>query len=172
MLNAILAINNTNTIGNDNHLIWHNSDDMKFFKYMTLGKVILMGRKTFEGIGKVLPNRCNVILTSAKLSEQEKQAFGRRGINFVNSIDEFLSKYGKYDPFILGGKSLYEQLKDKIDVFYITRINDNQDGNIKLDLNTLLDGFNLRISRHIGDLSIEAYTKHNEDLSKFITYES
>ena len=170
MLNAILAINKTNTIGNDNHLIWHNSDDMKFFKYMTLGKVILMGRKTFEGIGKVLPNRCNVILTSAKLSDNEKQTFGRQKINFVNSIDEFLTKYGKYDPFIIGGKSLYEQLKDKIDVFYVSRINDDQDGNIKLNLDVLLDGFDWRMARHIGDLVVEVYTKHNVDLSKFMKY--
>lgn len=170
MLNGIIAINKTNTIGNDNKLVWHNPNDLQFFKYMTLGKVILMGRKTFEGIGKVLPNRCNVILTSAKLSDQEKQMFSRKGINFVNSIDEFLSKYNKYDPFIIGGKSLYEQLKDKIDVFYVSRINNDKDGNIKLDIDSLLQGFDLRISKHVGDTSFEAYTRHNEDLSKFIDY--
>ena len=63
MLSIIVAIANNNVIGKDNKLIWHLPDDLKRFKNLTTGKTIIMGRKTFESLGRVLPNRKHIVLT-------------------------------------------------------------------------------------------------------------
>ena len=80
MLSTIVAIANNNVIGKDNKLIWHLPEDLKRFKALTTGHTIIMGRKTFESLGRVLPNRKHVILCNdAQMDiDDEKLAFAKK----------------------------------------------------------------------------------------------
>ena len=101
MIKLIAACSTNRVIGNNNSLIWNIPDDLKRFKKLTTGHNILMGRKTFESIGKALPNRRNIILS--------------RNLNFnadnclvYNNIEEVLSLY-KNDLIVIGGEEIYKQ---------------------------------------------------------------
>src|SRR5690606_15002992 len=84
-ITIIAAKSDNNTIGNENQLIWHISNDLKRFKQLTSGHVVIMGRKTFESIGKPLPNRTNIVITRNKDWNSE-------GILTVNSLEEALAQ--------------------------------------------------------------------------------
>ena len=116
MITIIAAIANNNALGKDNQLIWHLSADLKRFKKLTTGHHIIMGRKTFESIGKPLPNRTSVIITRNKNYKQE-------GCIVVNSLKEAL-KIAKNDdsPFIIGGAQIYEQaikIANKLNITFV-----------------------------------------------------
>ena len=74
MLSVIVAIANNNVIGKDNKLIWRLPEDLKRFKCMTMGKTIIMGRKTFESLGRVLPNRFHLVLTQNRNYKIENES--------------------------------------------------------------------------------------------------
>lgn len=124
ILSLIAAVANNNVIGNDNKLIWHMPADLKRFKKTTMGHSILMGRKTWESIGKPLKGRQNLVLT-------RKEFFLAEGCEVVHSIDQAIKKTKhEKEVFVIGGSDIYEQC---IDLFYtrrmyITRIYANFDG--------------------------------------------
>ena len=115
IISIIAAIAENNVIGNDNKLIWHISEDLRHFKKLTLGRPVIMGRKTFESLGKPLPGRTNIVITRNKSFEAE-------GCITVNSFDEALAAADGNDPFVIGGQSIYEAALPVADVLYITRI--------------------------------------------------
>ena len=109
----IAAIANKNALGKDNDLIWHIPADLKRFKKTTIGHHIIMGRNTFESIGKPLPNRTTVIIT-------RNPDYKVEGCIVVHSLVEAL-EIAKNDefPFIIGGAQIYEQaiaIADKLDI--------------------------------------------------------
>ena len=115
MITIIAAIANNNALGKDNDLIWHLPADLKRFKKVTSGHHILMGRNTFESIGKPLPNRTSVIIT-------RNNDYFKDGCLIANSIEEAieLSKEDA-DVFIIGGEQIYKQaiekeLVDRLDI--------------------------------------------------------
>lgn len=115
MITIIAAIGKNNALGKDNDLIWHLPADLKRFKKITSGHHILMGRNTFESIGKPLPNRTSVIITKNK-------QYVKEGCLVVNSIEEAI-ELSKEEPnvFIIGGAQIYKQalennLVDKLDI--------------------------------------------------------
>ena len=115
MVTIIAAIANNNALGKDNDLIWHLPADLKRFKKVTSGHHILMGRNTFESIGKPLPNRTTVIITRNKNYKQE-------GCIVVDSIEKAID-VAKNDEqiFIIGGAQIYKQtiasnLVDQLDI--------------------------------------------------------
>ena len=115
MITIIAAIANNNALGKDNDLIWHLPADLKRFKKVTSGHHILMGRNTFESIGKPLPNRTSVIIT-------RKNDYFKDGCMVANSIEEAI-ELSKEDSeiFIIGGAQIYKQaiesnLVDKLDI--------------------------------------------------------
>ena len=113
IVTIIAAIANNNALGKNNDLIWHLPADLKRFKKTTTGHHIIMGRNTFESIGKPLPNRTTVIITRNKNYKAD-------GCIIVNSLSKAL-KIAKDDksPFIIGGAQIYEQaihLADKLDI--------------------------------------------------------
>lgn len=114
MLTIIAAIAENNALGKDNQLIWHLPADLKRFKKVTQGHAVIMGRKTFESLGKPLPNRTNIIITKQK-------AYKKAGCIVVNSLEEAL-QCAKDDnnPFILGGAQIYRQALDFADVLDLT----------------------------------------------------
>ena len=113
MITIIAAIANNNALGKDNGLIWHLPADLKRFKKITSGHHIIMGRNTFESIGKPLPNRTTVIITRNK-------DYLAEGCILVHSLKEAL-EVSKMDetPFIIGGAQIYEQAiltADRLDI--------------------------------------------------------
>ncbi|WP_445725567.1 dihydrofolate reductase [Flavobacterium sp.] len=113
MITIIAAISTNNALGKDNQLIWHLPADLKRFKKVTLGHHIIMGRKTFESLGKPLPNRTTIIITRNKNYTQD-------GCIVVNSLNEAIeAAKADNNPYILGGAEIYKQamsIADKLDL--------------------------------------------------------
>lgn len=125
MINLIVAISANYGIGKDNDLIISNKEDMKFFKSMTTGTTVIMGRKTWESMNsKPLPNRFNIIITSTPLKYDEQAS--KQQI-FVSSIEEAIETSKEFfhlnEVFIIGGGQLYKEAleKDLVDVIYCNK---------------------------------------------------
>lgn len=121
-MNIILAADRNWAIGKDNDLLIHLPGELKYFKNMTTGKTVIMGRKTLESLpgGKPLPNRRNIILTRSA-------DFKVSGAEVLNSIEDVLHliKSGNLESdevFIIGGADIYKQMMPYCDKFYITKI--------------------------------------------------
>lgn len=120
ILSIISAIGKNNEIGKRNALLWDLPADMKHFRETTKGHTVIMGQKTFESIGRPLPNRRNIIITLDK-------NFNSEGIEIVHSpeeLDELLKKSEKRDEevFIIGGGQIYKLFINKADRLYITHV--------------------------------------------------
>lgn len=123
-LSAIVAMAENRVIGKNNQLPWHLPADLKHFKAITTGNPILMGRKTYESIGKPLPNRTNIIIT-------RDTNFTAPGCFVVNSIEKAItlaSEQGSKEIFIIGGAEVYRQLLPHIERIYLTLVHSNIDG--------------------------------------------
>ena len=123
-LSIVVAMDDNRLIGSKNHLPWHLPADLAYFKKLTTGKSILMGRKTYDSIGRPLPNRRNIVITrNANISIP--------GCEVVSSIDYAL-ELTKEDPevMVIGGASLCEQLLPKINRLYITKIDGVFEGDV------------------------------------------
>lgn len=120
MFCIIVAIGKNNEIGKDNKLLWHIPDDLKKFKEITLNKRVVMGRKTYESIGKPLPNRENIVIS------KNKNNLNENNLTIYTNIDYFIEKYKNSDEeiFIIGGASIYKLFLEKnlIDKMYISHI--------------------------------------------------
>jgi dihydrofolate reductase len=116
-ISIIAAIGENNELGKNNDLIWHLPNDLKFFKSVTTGKTVLMGRNTFWSLPKVLPNRTNIVITDMD-EEYPKE------VVIYNSIDAFLEDYKNTEEevFIIGGASIYKQFIKIADKIYLTEI--------------------------------------------------
>lgn len=119
MKSIIVCHDQNRVIGLDNKMPWHLPNDLKRVKNLTSGNTIVMGRKTFESIGKPLPNRRNVVLTS-------NESFHHEGVDVIHSIDEIDQLEGHI--FIFGGQGLYEQMMTRVDDMYVTVIEDKFQG--------------------------------------------
>lgn len=123
----IAAIADNNAIGRDNALLWHLPEDLKFFKRVTSGYPVIMGRKTFESIGKVLPHRCNIVI-SRNWGEENGNSLSINGdtslVRSASFDDAVLAagKTGAEKCFIIGGASIYTQALDRADLLYITHV--------------------------------------------------
>ena len=124
MLSIIAAISDNNVIGKDNKLIWKLPEDLKRFKELTTGHTIIMGRKTFESLGKVLPNRKHIVLT-----RDTSYHIDDENVEIINDIED-LEKYinSVEENFVIGGAIIYRQLMPKVDKMYITRIHEKFEG--------------------------------------------
>ena len=119
-MNLIAAVDENWAIGKNNQLLVRIPADQKFFREMTTGKVVVMGRKTLESFpnGQPLKNRTNIVLTHNK-------DYAVKDAVVVHSMDELheeLKKYDSDDVFVIGGEKIYEQLLDECDVAHITKI--------------------------------------------------
>lgn len=112
-ISIIVATAENNAIGKNNQLLWHMPNDLKHFKEITSGRTIIMGRKTFDSVGKPLPKRRNIVVT--------RQDIEIRGCEVVRSINEGLDLCkGEDEVFIGGGAEIYRQAMDKTDRIYLT----------------------------------------------------
>ena len=115
-INIIAAVGENLELGKNNDLVWRFKEDMKFFKDKTMGHPIVMGRKTFESLPKVLPGRKNIVISTSEIRNEQ--------IELYKSIKEFLINYQNFneDVFIIGGASIYEQFIDLATKMYLTEI--------------------------------------------------
>ena len=119
-VSIIVATSLNHAIGKDNQLLWHLPADLKFFKTTTMGCPVVMGRKTFQSIGRTLPGRKNVVITRDKNFNSDNQF----DILVVGSVDEALVKlHSEKEVFIIGGGEIYQQSMDAVDTIYLTLVN-------------------------------------------------
>lgn len=145
MNSIIVAAAQNNAIGKENKMLWHMPEDLKFFKRTTTGHTVIMGRKTYESLGKPLPNRRNIVIT--------RQAdYDVEGVEVVHSIDEALALCNPDEEnFIVGGAEIYAQSMGKVDRIYFTLIYDEFDA----------DSFFPAITQDLWQLTSESF--HNAD---------
>lgn len=131
-LSLICAMAENRVIGRNNSLPWHLSEDLKYFKRVTMGNSIIMGRKTWESIGRPLPGRTNIVITS----NPEYQA---EGVRIVHSLEDALKLAesiayidGSKEAFIIGGADLYRRALPVADRFHLTRVHAEVDGDTSL----------------------------------------
>ncbi len=124
MLSIIVAKSKNNVIGKDNKLIWNIPDDLKRFKKLTTNHTIIMGRKTFESLGRVLPNRKHIVLTN-----DENYTVDNPNVQIIHDVEE-LSKYEEdnQEHFVIGGAMIYKLLLPKCNKLYITEVEQEFEG--------------------------------------------
>ena len=112
----IAAVGKNKELGVDNHLIWNLPQDLKFFKEKTTGRTIIMGRKTFESLPRMLPKRHHIVLTRSSSLPEEVEVF--------DSVESLLEKYkdSSEEMFIIGGASLYNEFLNIANKMYLTEI--------------------------------------------------
>ncbi len=116
-VSMIAAIGKNNELGRGNNLIWRFSQDMKFFKAVTMGNTVVMGRKTFESLPHALPGRRNIVITS-------NNSFKAEGAEICKSPDEVMKLCAGDNVFIIGGASVYKHFLPFAEKLYLTEIND------------------------------------------------
>ncbi len=122
MVSIIAAMGRNRVIGKDNQLVWHLPADLKHFKETTMSKPLIMGRKTFESMGKALPGRTNVVVT-------RREGFEAPGCLVANSLDQALEMVsGEPEIMISGGGEIYRQAIPLTDRMYITIIDHDFEG--------------------------------------------
>jgi dihydrofolate reductase len=122
LLSLIVAAAENDVIGRDNQLPWHLPDDLKRFKALTMGKPMLMGRKTFESIGKPLPGRTSIVLTRSP-------GWKHDGVIVVQSIDEAIQRAGAAAELaVIGGTEVFRATLPRADRIYLTRVHAEIDG--------------------------------------------
>lgn len=121
-LSIIVARARNGVIGKDNQLIWHLSDDLKRFKTLTMGHPIVMGRKTFESLPKVLPGRVHYVLTG------NPDYKAPEGVLLFHDVKELLAALPAGESFVIGGEHMYRELLPYADTMYITEIEEDFEG--------------------------------------------
>ncbi len=114
----IVAIADNNAIGKDNALLWHISEDLKFFKRTTMGCPVIMGRKTFESIGRPLPKRTNIVVSRSGYDAPE-------GVVVVTSLEDAFAAVQSSDverAFVIGGGQIYAQAMSLADRLIVTHV--------------------------------------------------
>jgi dihydrofolate reductase len=131
IITLIVAAADNGTIGRDNRLPWHLPDDLKRFKQLTLGKPMVMGRKTFESIGKPLPGRQNIVVT-------RDANYRRDGVTVVHDVDAAVRAAGDAtEIMVIGGAELFRLFLPRAGRVHLTRVHGDVAGDIRWpDLDT------------------------------------
>lgn len=129
-ISIVVAASQNLVIGKDNKLPWHLPADLKYFKKLTMGHCIIMGRKTFESIGKPLPGRTNIVVTRNKNYSQSN------GIIICSSLEEayeYSRAINENEAFVIGGAEIINEALKKADKIYLTHIYENFEGDTFLN---------------------------------------
>ncbi|EKN68347.1 dihydrofolate reductase [Schinkia azotoformans] len=123
MISIVVAMDKNRVIGKNNQLPWHLPADLAFFKKVTMGKAIVMGRKTYESIGRPLPGRENIILTKNREYQTE-------GCTIIHSIDDVfdIEKIANGEVCVIGGAEIFKEVLTSTDRLYITEIDHEFEG--------------------------------------------
>ena len=121
MISVIVAVAENGTIGDKNTLLWHIKEDMKHFRTLTTGHPVVMGRKTYDSLGRPLPNRRNVVIT--------RQDIAIEGCEIAHSLEEALSLFPPDEEvFVIGGAQIYAEAMPLADRFYLTVVEHPYEG--------------------------------------------
>lgn len=126
IISLVVAASTNNVIGVKNQLPWHLPNDLRFFKNLTWAMPVVMGRKTFQSMGKALPGRMNIVVTGQKEASFENAVA-------VNSIRDALFVAGDADykeVFVIGGGQIFNEVLPKADKVYLTRVHTNIEGDV------------------------------------------
>lgn len=124
MLSIVVAVGKNYIIGKENGLLWHLPNDLKHFRKITEGHTIIMGRKTFESIGRVLPNRRHIVLTRSSDFQVE-------GVEKASSIEEVLKLVeNEEEAFVIGGGEIYRQFLPLVQRIYMTEVDIEKDADV------------------------------------------
>lgn len=157
----IAALATNNVIGRENQVPWRLSTDLKRFKELTMGHHLIMGRKTYQSVGKPLPGRINVVIT-------RQPGFTAEGVTVVHSLEEAIrvaEQAGESEAFIAGGAEIYAQAMHRADRMYLTRVHVDVEGDTWFPDFDDVTEWQLTDSEHF-----EADEK-NEFPFSFLTYE-
>ncbi len=159
MTTIVVAMGKNNEIGSDNQLLWHLPKDLKHFKEITSGHPVIMGRKTYESIGKPLPNRTNIVIS-------RKKDWFEEGILIVGSIKEAVKFAKKIDEdiFIIGGGTIYDQTMEIVDKLEVTLVEAN------LQADTYFPKIDSKIWKKTNEICHEKDEKNQYDFC-FQTFE-
>jgi dihydrofolate reductase len=123
-ITLVVAVADTGVIGRDNALPWHLPEDLKHFKRVTLGKPVVMGRKTFESIGKPLPGRLNIVVT-------RDANYRRAGVTVVHDVEAALkAAAGAAEIMVIGGADLFRLFLPRAGRVHLTRVHGNVAGDV------------------------------------------
>lgn len=151
-ISIVVAIDNNKAIGKNNQLLWHLPNDLKFFKRITSGHTVIMGRKTYDSIGKPLPNRRNIVITRQNNLKIE-------GTEICNSLEQALENCSNEEEvFIIGGAEIFKQALSITDKVYLTKVDH------VFDADTYLSGFS------IEDWNIVSKEDHFKDEKHLYDY--
>ncbi len=120
-LSLIVAVAKNRVIGNKNEMPWHLPADFAYFKKITTGHPIIMGRKTFESIGRPLPGRRNIVVS-------RNPVFRADGVEVVASLELAINACHREDAFVIGGATLYAEALPRVDRVYLTEVDAAPDG--------------------------------------------
>ena len=124
MISIIVAVAQNGVIGCENRLIWHIREDLQRFKRLTTGHPVVMGRKTFESLGRPLPKRTNVVITRQK-------GYAPQGVEVVHSLEEAIDRFPVSEEiFIIGGAQIYRQAMPRADRLYLTEVYHDYEGDV------------------------------------------
>ncbi|MFT5321293.1 MAG: dihydrofolate reductase [Pseudohongiellaceae bacterium] len=127
-ISLVWAMAQNRVIGRNNNLPWHLPEDLKYFKRITLGKPVIMGRKTYESIGKPLPGRTNIVVTR----NADFSAAGVKTVNSLSAAKALCESIGEIDgiseAMVIGGAEIYTQAMPVADRLYLTEVHANVDG--------------------------------------------
>ncbi len=147
LISCIVATSKNGVIGKDNDIPWYLPADLKYFKKITSGHHIVMGRKCYQSIGRPLPNRTNIVLT-------RDPYFMSSNILVAHSIEEGLQiahDNGESECFIIGGGKIYDQSRSLWDKVYLTEVEVEVDGDVYFDKLDPLDWNQLSEEKHLKD---------------------
>lgn len=147
IVSLVLAVSENGVIGKNNRLPWRLPADMRFFRQLTTGHTVIMGRKTFDSIGKPLKNRRNVVVSRNKELEIE-------GCEVLHSLGDALkSAIGEREVFIIGGETIYRKALELniVDKIYLTKVHDDFEGDTFFNLPGEKDWVTESSERHAAD---------------------
>jgi len=157
ILSLIAAMDNNRLIGKDNDLPWHLPADLQHFKSVTMNKPILMGRKTYDSIGRPLPGRQNIVITRSDIEIE--------GVTVVNSIDEaIVAAKDAEEVMVIGGSSIYELVLPEVQRMYLSYVEGEFEGDAwfpEFDENEW----------KIMDEKVQAADEKNAHACRFVTYD-
>lgn len=149
-LSLVVAASENNVIGKDNKLLWHLPNDLKFFKNTTWGMPVIMGRKTYDSMGKPLIGRHNIVIT-------RQTDWEAKDVTVVSSLEEAIEAVQQTDAlegYIIGGGQVYEQSIQRADKIYLTRVHTVVEGD------TFFPHINEDQFKLVSSLNFEADDKH------------
>ena len=160
-LSMIAALSTNNVIGRNNDVPWKLSTDLKRFKALTMGHHLIMGRRTYESVGKPLPGRINVVIT-------RQEHYAPAGVTVVHSLEEAIrvaAQGNDAEAFIAGGAEIYEQAMHRADRMHLTRVHAEIDGD------TFFPDFDDVSEWHLTDSEHFDADEKNEHPFSFLTYD-